>query len=156
MPPLLAPKVLPAQELPVAITPFLNEVSVGTLTLGQDGQLLGEIVAVPQGGYRQFLRATNTGVIVDTTSLTSLLSSAAAMESNIEELVEQASTGGFAGVNLDYQGPDPGQRDAFSSFVGNLAQALHDQGLGIDSHAGVSSSRQWGLGYGRTRLANHR
>jgi hypothetical protein len=127
--PIISAEILPAQELPVAITPFLNEVSAGTLTLGQDGELLGEIVSVPQGGYRQYLRATNTGVIVDTTSLTSLLSSAEAMENNIQELVEQASSGGFAGVNLDYQGPDPGQRDAFSSYVSNLAQAVHEQGL---------------------------
>lgn len=129
--PIISAEVLPAHVLPVAVTPFVNEVSAGTLTLGQEGQLLGEIVTVPPGGYHQLIRATNTGAIVDTTSLSSLLSDAAAMENNIQELVNQAATGGFSGVNLDYQGVTPEKREAFTSFVHNLAQALHNQNLDL-------------------------
>jgi hypothetical protein len=124
-------EVLPAHELPTAVLPLLTEVSAGTLTLGADGQLLGEIVAVPAGGYRQLARATNTGAVVDSVSLSALLNDPAAQEANIQALLGQVTAGGYAGANLDYQGVDSGERDAFTAFVNDLATALHDQDLDL-------------------------
>ncbi len=127
--PEIGAEVLPAQELPVAVLPFLTEVSAGTLTLAQGGRLLGEVVSVPSGGYRQFLRATNTGAVVDIVSLAALLNDPAAQERNLQELVDRTVEGNFSGVNLDYQGVDPAQRDAFTAFVNALADRLHEQNL---------------------------
>jgi hypothetical protein len=127
--PEVAAEVLPAHNLPTAVLPLLTEVSAGTLTLGADGLLLGEIATVPAGGYRQLARATNTGAVVDTASLNVLLTDPAAQANNIQTLLEQVTAGGYAGVNLDYQGVEAGQRDAFSAFVDDLAMALHEQDL---------------------------
>ncbi len=127
--PSVAAEVLPAQTLPVELLPHLTEVSVGTLTLNQDGSLLGEPTAVPTGAYTQLLRVTNTGAIVDQASLTALLSDPNLQTNHINELVNRVSSGGFVGLNLDYQGATTGQRQLFSTFVNNLATALHGQGL---------------------------
>ncbi len=122
-------ELLPGQELPAAVFPYLTEVSAGTLTLAQEGRLLGDIVTVPTGGYDQYLRATNTGAVVDTVSLSSLLSDPAAQQRNIQELVERTNEAGLNGINLDYQGVDLAQRDAFSTFVSDLAATLDGEGL---------------------------
>ncbi len=122
-------EALPAQVLPAAILPYLSEITVGTLTLGENGQLKGELVTVPSGGYRQLLRVTNTGVIVDSVSLATLLGSPEAQQTNIQILVDKAYGSGYAGVNLDYQGIPQEQSAAFTAYVEDLADSLHDEGL---------------------------
>ncbi len=122
-------EVLPAHELPPPVLPYLSEITAGTLTLVQQGMLVGDIVEVPSSGYRQYLRATNTGAIVDIQSLSTMLNDPAASEQNIQELLAQAEEGGFDGVNLDYQGVDPDQMDHFTNFVADLSAALESQGL---------------------------
>jgi len=124
-------EVLPAQELPEAVLPIINEVTAGSLTLAENGQLIGEPAAVPSGSYRQLLRATNTGVMVDSVTLNSLLDSPGAQQENIAQLVNRAYGSGYAGINLDYQGVQPGQRSAFTAFVEKLAGALHEDGLDL-------------------------
>lgn len=119
-------EVLPTQSLPAAVLPTLTEVTAGTLTLVEDGGLEGEVVDVPTGGYRQLLRATNTGVVVDQVSLAALLSDEALIAKHVERLAE--ATADYAGLNLDYQGVAPGQRDTFTAFVADLAEALHANG----------------------------
>ncbi len=121
--------LLPTQELPVETLPLLTEVSAGTLTLMADGVLSGEVVEAPTGPYQQFLRATNTGIIVDTESLTQLLEDSAIQASHINDLVERAASGGFAGVTLDYQGASTAQKEAYTQFVTALADALHAQNM---------------------------
>ncbi|MGD8804801.1 MAG: SH3 domain-containing protein [Chloroflexota bacterium] len=124
-------EVLPLQELPPSILPYLSEVMAGTLTLVQQGKLVGDVVEIPTSGYRQYLRVTNTGAIVDVQSLTNLLTDPASRAANIQELVNQASTGGFNGVNLDYQGVSADQREAFTGFVAELSAALDASNMGL-------------------------
>lgn len=127
--PAIGAEILPAQTLPVETLPYLTEVMAGTLTLNQDGTVLGEVTAVPTGAYSQFIRVTNTGAIVDQTSLSALLSNPELQTNHINDLVQRATTGGYAGINLDYQGVAANQQEAFSTFVGNLAAALHENNL---------------------------
>ena len=127
----IAAEQLPALSLPPQALTHLTELTVGTLTLGGEGMLLGEPAETPTGGYRKFLRATNTGAIVDTVSLGMLLSDPGYQEQNIAALVDAAVNGDFAGVNLDYQGVSSEQRQAFSAFVGALAASLHENGLDL-------------------------
>jgi hypothetical protein len=127
--PEIGAEVLPTQSLPPVVLPYLTEITAGTLTLGPEGSLLGEVVYVPQSGYRQYVRATNTGALVDTISLTALLSDASAQERNIQALIDEAVSGGFAGVNLDFQGAGEGQRDAYTQYVDKLSRALHDEAM---------------------------
>ncbi|HSM55290.1 MAG TPA: SH3 domain-containing protein [Candidatus Sulfomarinibacteraceae bacterium] len=117
-------EVLPAQELPAAVLPHVTEVVAGTLTLTENGQLRGEAAEVASGGYQQYVRVTNGGVVVDQVSLASLLSDEQQRQAHVQDLVEAA--GPYAGVNLDYQGVAPGQREAFTTLVEELAEALHE------------------------------
>jgi hypothetical protein len=127
--PTVAADLLPTQSLPTAALPLLTEVSAGGLTLNGGGQLIGETADLPTGGYRQLLRVTNTGVIVDQVSLTDLLNDPAVQTSHIETIVSRAVSGGYAGVNLDYQGAVANQRAAFTAFTANLGRALNERGL---------------------------
>ncbi|MGD2077709.1 MAG: SH3 domain-containing protein [Chloroflexota bacterium] len=124
-------EVLPAHELPAPLLPYLSEVTVGTLTLVQQGRLVGDIVEVPNAGYRQYLRATNTGAIVDVQSLSNLLASSSASEANIQQLVDRATERGFDGINLDYQGVDADQSEQFTNFVSDLSAALQANSMGL-------------------------
>jgi spore germination protein YaaH len=121
--------LLSRQELPTAVLPHLTEVTVGTLTLAEDGTLGGDLAEMPTGAYDQLLRVTNTGVIIDQASLAALLDDAAAQTEQVDTLVQKAVSDGYAGVNLDYQGVSADQRNAYTSFVGNLADALHEEDL---------------------------
>lgn len=125
----LGVEVLPSRELPSALFPAVNTVSVGTLTLGASGVLSGEPVLIQPGEYDEFLRVTNVGLVVDATSLITLLSNDSLQAAHIAELTGRAFDGGYAGVNLDYQGVDVGQSAEFTTFVTNLSNALHDRDL---------------------------
>ena len=121
----VAADVRPTQELPADVLPYLTEVVAGTLTLVGDGDVQGEVTAVADGPYEQFVRVTNTGAIVDQASLAALLGDANAVTTHINRLV--AETADAAGLNLDYQGVNPAQETAFTNFVSELATALHAQ-----------------------------
>ncbi len=122
-------EVLPSRELPSALFPIANTVSVGTLTLGANGALTGEPVLIQPGEYDEFLRVTNVGLVVDTTSVITLLSNESLQAAHIAELTGRAFDGGYAGINLDYQGVDVGQSAEFTTFVTDLSTALHERGL---------------------------
>lgn len=143
--PVVVAELLPTQTLPTAVLPLLTEVVAGTLTLGPDGQLLGEVVTVPTGGYRQLLRLTNTGVVVDQSTMAAFLADLDAQGRQIENVISVAVAGGFAGVNLDYQGVAAGQRNAFTGFVTRLAEALHarDLVLAVSLETPASVDGRW-------------
>ncbi len=122
-------ELLPQQELPEPILASLTEISAGTLTLGEAGALQGEVTELPAGEFNSLVRVTNVGAVVDQTALASLLGDSTAQTNQINALVNTAVSGGFAGINLDYQGVEPAQTEAFSSFVMSLADALHAQNL---------------------------
>ncbi|MBK9052459.1 MAG: SH3 domain-containing protein [Chloroflexi bacterium] len=120
-------EILPTQEMPAAAMPLLSEVTVGSLTLGEGGSLSGDIVAIPDGVYQQFIRVTNTGVVADTQSLVALLTDATAQSANIQAIVDQVTSGNYAGANIDYQGVPAAQREAFNQYLTELAAALQAQ-----------------------------
>ncbi len=146
--PVVGAEILPTQELPTDLLPLLSEVTAGTLTLVGNGELQGEVTAVPTGPYSQLLRAANTGAIVDQVSLTALLNDTTAQAAHINNLAARASAGGFAGVNLDYQGVAANQTAAFTTFVTSLADALHDQGLTLAVTLGtpLAANTTWDTG----------
>lgn len=141
-------ELLPTQQFPTELLPVLTEVSAGTLTLVGSGSLVGEVVAVPSGPYVQLLRVTNTGIIVDTDSLTALLNDANAQAAQVADLVSRAGSGNFAGVLLDYQGVNAAQTAAFTEFVRALVTALHAQGLqlGVVLAAPTGMADEWQTG----------
>ncbi|MEM7334261.1 MAG: hypothetical protein AAF490_19400, partial [Chloroflexota bacterium] len=114
-----------AQEVIAAVT----EVSAGPLTLASSGDLQGDVSGVPSGSYGRFLRVTNVGSVIDQASLSSFLSDTGAQTTQIDVIANTASAGGFAGVNVDYQGISAAQGPAFSDFISQLATALDAQGI---------------------------
>ena len=117
------------EGLPVELLPHLSEVSVGSLTLVGGGLLQGEVAPIATGAYEQYLHVTNVEVSADRNVLAALLNDLNAQSSHIDEIVGRAQSGGFQGVNLDYQGVNIAQKAAFSNFVGDLGEALRSQGL---------------------------
>ncbi|MCP5097224.1 MAG: SH3 domain-containing protein [Chloroflexi bacterium] len=130
-------ELLPDQTLPDAVLPSITEVSAGTLTLVGNGDLQGGATAVPAGTYQRFLRATNVGAVVDQASLSAFLNDSTAQSNQVNALVNTAVSGGFAGVNLDYQTISASQAQAFTGFVTLLSDALHAQNLDLAVTLGV-------------------
>ncbi len=147
-PRIIGATLLPTQQFPLETLPLINEVSAGTLTLTANGMLSGEVVDVPMGPYLQFLRVTNTGLIVDTDSLSQLLGQSAVQASHINELVNRALDGGYAGIMLDYQGATAVQQAAYTAFVTTLADALHAQNLqlAVVLAPALSTGNSWDTG----------
>ncbi|MEZ4643994.1 MAG: SH3 domain-containing protein [Chloroflexota bacterium] len=141
-------ELLPTQEFVTDLLPVLNEVAAGTLTLTGNGVLSGDVVAVPSGPYSQLMRVTNTGIIIDTDSLTALLGDTNAQATHVSELASRAAAGNFAGVLLDYQGASAGQTAVFTDFVRALVEALHAQGLqlGIVLASPTGTADNWNTG----------
>ncbi|MCA9898785.1 MAG: SH3 domain-containing protein [Ardenticatenaceae bacterium] len=122
-------ELLPLQVLADPAVASLTELSAGTLTLVGTGDLQGEVTELPAGPFAALVRITNVGVVVDEASLAALLSDSTVQTNQINALVNTAVSGSYAGINLDYQGVAEQQKDAFTSFVSSLADALHAQNL---------------------------
>ena len=119
------------QTLVADVLPLVTDLSVGTLVLGDAGTLNGELGTFPAGGYRQWLHVTNYQAVIDQASLSSLLSDEAAQTAQINDLVSRVGSGGYAGIHLDYQGIPAEQKDAYTTFVANLATALQAQNANL-------------------------
>ena len=119
------------QTIPDEVVPHLSEVTAGTLTLVGTGDLQGEITTLQEGAYDQYIWVTNVGAVTDQASLSAFLNDTTAQMNQVNALVNTAVSGNYAGINLDYQGVDVSQRDAFSSYVQSLANALDAQGKNL-------------------------
>lgn len=121
--------VQPEETLPENIVNIASELNLGKLMLVGNGELQGEIASVPESDAVKYLLVSNRGDLVDSASLAAFLGDTTAQGNQINALVNTVTTNGFNGINLDYQGVDATQKEAFTSFVKNLADALHAQGL---------------------------
>ncbi|MCA9929200.1 MAG: SH3 domain-containing protein, partial [Anaerolineales bacterium] len=74
---------------------------------------------------------TNVGAVVDQASLAAFLNDPTAQSNQVNAVVNTAVSGGYAGVNLDYQNVAASQADAFTGFVVMLSDALHAQNLSL-------------------------
>ncbi len=119
------------QTLAPELLPLLTKVNVGGHTLAKDGSLAGEAQPLPAGPYDQYLTVSNAGPIIDQAALSAMLNDADAQAAQISDLVAVATAGKYAGVNLDYQAVSKQDREAFTQFVGSLAESLDQQGLAL-------------------------
>ena len=138
-------EVLPTQTLAPALLPYITEITAGTLTLGPAGSLLGEAVSLPTGGYRQLLRATNTGAIIDVASLANTLVDPVIQKENIDQLLSAVQNGEFDGLNLDYQGVPVELKLRFTDFIRALAEKLHadDRDLVVTLETPLLMDGEW-------------
>ena len=141
----IAVEQLPGREVSDALLQKADELIVGTLTLGPNGELLGEPASVEGSSSNNYLRTTNTGVIVDTVSLSALLANPEAQSKHIADLVGKAFNGGFAGINVDYQGVTDVQAPVYLTFLRDLNSALDAQelALGVTLPEAQLMGEQW-------------
>lgn len=141
-------ELLPTQALPEPALASLTELTAGTLTLVGSGDLEGEVTELPSGEFATLVHVTNVAGVVDEASLAAFLSDSTAQTNQINALVNTAVSGNYAGINLDYQGVVEAQKDAFTSFVSSLADALHAQNLtlAVTLATPQNSGGQWTSG----------
>jgi hypothetical protein len=129
--PEIGAEVAGEQTLAPELLPLLTKVNVGGMALAEGGALVGETRPMPAGPYDQYLLASNAGPIINQQALSTMLNNADLQAAQIGALASAAVSGGYAGVNLDYQAVSPQDRAAFTQFVSSLAQTLDQQGLAL-------------------------
>ncbi len=111
---------------------LLTEALLPDLYLGTDGMLLGNAPVVGTGSPEPVLLIRNwqADQPLNEALLADVLGVPQVQEAHIGNIV--AAAGDYAGVALDYRGVLPEQREAFSTFVAALAEALHQQGVRLE------------------------
>ena len=145
--PVVSVEIAPDADTPEEVSSLLGEVSVGALTLGENGSLTGEIAAAPEG-VDSYLRVTNRGAVVDQAAVSAFLNDPAQQDTQINSLVSQAKAEGHAGVHLDYQGIPGPLSAAYTDVVNRLAEALHAEGLKLAITLGTPApvGNRWDTG----------
>lgn len=133
--PTLSTSLEKADTPTAAVAALVDEIHPAGLLLGTDGGFVGDHGALPQldegAAYAVLpaLRNWALGASVNRGLLSDLLTIPEVQEAHIANIVRLCEEGGFTGVAVDYRGLAPDQRDAYSSFIGVLAEALHAEGL---------------------------
>lgn len=113
----------------------LDGVNPTGLLLGTMGGFAGNLDALlypPEGvdcGVLPALRNWAPGGSVNRGLLADLLADSGMQDAHIANIVQLCEEQGFDGVEIGYRGVSPEERDAYSSFIGALADALHAEGL---------------------------
>jgi spore germination protein YaaH len=88
----------------------------GAVTGTSAGSLAGQLTVIPT------VRATSPAEI---DAVNAILASPALRDAHINALVQLSLQTGYAGVDLDYRNINPARKADLTSFVGLLAQSLH-------------------------------
>lgn len=123
------------------------------LTLSDGGQVTDQVdlEVDPGSGYSICPILTNVGNdgSVRNDLVDNMLADTALRQAHIEQIAKRADERGYDGIELDYRAIDPGLRDAFGEFVGDLASVLHAQGKVLSVRAEVPrqiSYEEWETG----------
>lgn len=114
---------------------LVDEVNPTGLLLGIDGGFVGDPdsllqpVAGDPYAVLPTLRNWAPGKAVNHGLLADVLTIPAIQQAHIANVVQLCRARGFAGVEVDYRGVLPEERDAYSDFIAALADALHEAGL---------------------------
>ncbi len=119
----------------MAAASALDEVNPSGLLLGTDGGLIGDPASLPQPAegtpyaVLPTLRNWAPGATVNRGLLSDLLTIPEIQEAHIANMVQLCTARGFAGVDVDYRGVAPEDRDAYTAFINALSRALHAEDL---------------------------
>jgi len=127
---------LEPDDNPVAMAAgLLDEVNPTGLLLSTDGGFVVEpnslLQPVVEAAYDVLptLRNWAAGAPVNRGLLSDVLMMPEIQEAHIANIVQLCTEGSFAGVDVDYRGVGPDERDAYSDFIVALSDALHAAGL---------------------------
>ena len=110
------------------------------------------VKAARQSGMKIWPLVTNGGFDPELT--TALLQNPEGRQHVAAALVQLVREYGFDGINLDFENVAAADRDALTSFVTELAAALHQQGAVVSMDVTVpSEDAYWSLCYDRKALA---
>ncbi len=125
----------PNDDPVAAAASVLDEINPTGLLLGTDGNFVGDPDSLPQpdegAAYVVLptLRNWAPGATVNRGLLSDVLTMPKVQQAHIANIVQLCTERGFPGVEVDYRGVAPDERDAYSGFIGTLADALHAEGL---------------------------
>ena len=123
---------LASPGVPEAAAGVVVELNPRSLILGDAGGLLidDQVAVSAEGDFAivPVLSNVNSDGTIRNDLVDNLLVDAAIQQTHIDSIVQLATESGYAGIEIDYRAINPGLRDAFSKFVDDLAQALHQQG----------------------------
>ncbi|RLC86508.1 MAG: hypothetical protein DRJ03_08605 [Chloroflexi bacterium] len=120
---------------PAAAAGMLDEINPTGLLLGLEGGFVGDPTGLLQpvegDAYDVLptLRNWAPGAAVNHGLLSDLLTVPEIQKAHIAHIVQLCTESGFAGADVDYRGVEFNERDAYSDFIGALADALHAEGL---------------------------
>jgi hypothetical protein len=131
-----------------------DEINPTGLFLGIDGGFVGDPASLlqPVAGdpyaVLPTLRNWAPGATVNHGLLADVLTIPDIQETHIANIVQLCTGRGFAGVDIDYRGVLPAERDTYSSFIAALADALHAQGLRLSVvvEPPISTAGGWDTG----------
>jgi hypothetical protein len=122
---------LGAEDSLAAAAGVVDEINPTGLMMGPVGvegkSIIGAVAQIPDvNAYTvmPILREPSAhGPLVD------VLTKPNTQKMHIDDIVTLCTGQGFAGVEIDYRGITPEEREVYSAFIGALADALHAQGL---------------------------
>jgi hypothetical protein len=114
---------------------LFDELNPSGLLLGTMGGFAGEPVNLipPDAGMDYAvlptLRNWAPGATVNRGLLSDLLAEPDIQNAHVANIVQFCALRGFDGIDVDYRGVAPEERDAYTAFIRALADALHAEGL---------------------------
>ncbi len=138
----------------------LAAAAVNTLTIinpigfvpASDGSLLGRVEALPS----DVTQAIYPVVIADVTlaeTINTVIASEQLRRQHINNILLMVQTGRYDGVDIDYEFISPALREAFTSFISELADQLHRDDRGISVHIPLPRNDASGFNEGAYDLA---
>jgi hypothetical protein len=118
-------------DSPAPAADVLDEVNPTGLFLGTDGGFVGDPDSLlqPDAGATYVvlptLRNWAPGATVNRGLLSDVLTMPEIQQAHVNNIVQLCTEKGFAGVDVDYRGVAPDERDAYTAFINALASDLH-------------------------------
>lgn len=131
LPPVISAELTGASA-PDAANAIVVELNPRGLTLGDEGQILGEaalqIDPAMSFSICPILSNVNSDGSIRSDLVDNMLADAGLRQTHVERIVETVSERGYHGIELDYRAMDPDLRDTFTEFASQLASELHARG----------------------------
>lgn len=128
---------------------LITELNFVWYQLGADGRISGTMQS-PQGvgtarayGVRVMPSIQNGGF--DAQRVSAIINDPDRRGAHIKEIVDIVLSNRYDGIDMDYESLNAADRDAFSTFIEELAAALHahDKRLSVTVHAKTSDAGDW-------------
>ncbi len=122
-----APEVAAVNAAPLDLA---SELYVAGLSLNGDGSVTGQIALDSAPANLLVLPTLSNRVngVARTDWTANIITQSKARAEHIKAIVEAVDKGGYKGLNLQYEGLDPSLRQAYATFVAELADSLHKAG----------------------------